>query len=335
MNNLDDILRKVQALIAQADHPNTGPVESETFRNKAEALMLKYRIDEMMLSTAEKQQMGVSVQWRQIVVCDARNEFRSFYVSIVHALVRHFDIRADYVRTEGRIGGDMMQVRQQGLDYVINMVGYESDLRFVEAMFTAASLAFSKRLEPKYDPTLSDQVNAYLMRSAGMEGWRIAKAIYGRDDKALRPKVRAMFKAEAIERGEDPSELLGRGSNMKLFRESYASGFTNEFDWRLRRMRQANSGTGEMVLASRKENIDEAFYAKFPERRPKPVDRQLGQADYKACPKCAKAKSGYCRDHLWMRPKKSRVLYANDTAYGRGQFAARSVDLGITGRDLT
>ena len=321
---LDDILRKVQALIAQADHPNTSPVEAETFRAKAEALMFKYRIDETQLSAEERTAQAITVTWTTIRLCNVDSEFRDTYYSLFLSMVNHLDVRCD-------VGF----VHEEGVSYYEAQVcGYESDLAFVSMLYTAAALSFSQRLEPKYDPTLSDQVNAYLMRSAGMEGHRIAMAIYGRDDKALRPKVRAMFKAEAIARGEDPTPLLGKGVNVKLFRESYAQGFRNTISDRLYRMRasRAQVETG-LVLAGRKEAIDEAFYERFPHYRPRPSKGAIGDG-YETCAKCAKAKSGACNDHPWRRARKARVRYANAAGLARGRDAARSVDLGVTGREI-
>lgn len=338
MSELQSILRKVNALLTQADHPNTSPTEAETFRAKAEALMFKYRIEESQLTDAQRAAQGVSVQWITIDVCDSHSEFRHYYYDIMTQLIAHMDVRADYIRTFGRKGGDLLThgVDKTGDWATVDIVGFESDLLFIQSMFNTAQLAFGGKLEPKYDPNLSEQVNAYNMRSAGMEAWRIAQAIYGRTDKALRPKVRKMFAEEAKARGEDPSVLLGKGNNMKLFRESYAQGFVNEYAYRLRMMR-ASRGAMEtgLVLAGRKEQIDEAFYAKFPDRRPRPVP-QLGEADTEKCPKCAKAKSGYCNDHRWMRPSraKGRVRYANMDALERGRSAARAVDMGVTGRGI-
>src|SRR4051812_5148564 len=49
-SKLEAMLRKVRGLLAQADHENTSPAEAQVFRNKAEALMMRYRIDEAMLA---------------------------------------------------------------------------------------------------------------------------------------------------------------------------------------------------------------------------------------------------------------------------------------------
>lgn len=325
----EDILRKVQSLITLADHPNTPMHEADTARNMAEALMFKYRIDQLDLSAADKTQAAINVVWRTVDLCDRDSEYRHQYASLAFAVIAHMDIRG--VCTTDKRGESYADDV-----YVVQMVGYEADVMFAEMLITAARLAFGKALEPKLDRTLSDQVNAYLMRSAGMEGHRIAMAIYGSDDMKLRPKVRAMFKAEAILRGEDPTALLGKGSNMKLYRESFAQGFTTTFSNRLYRMRESRGMVSHgLVLANRKEAIDEAFYERFPQYRPQPASTpQIGNG-HGSCPKCAKAASGYCRDHQWMKPRKGRTRYANSTALDRGRNAARSVDLGITGRELS
>lgn len=322
VNTMDDILRKVQGLIARADHPNTPPAEADACRNKAEMLMLKYRIDEMTVGTAQHTKAGPV--WRHVYVHPAANEFGSKYRTLLSYILDHFDARGVFqyvnVVTDDPDG-------PKGPWYVAHCVGYEADLRFVEAMFTAASLAFSARLEPKYDPTLSEQVNAYLMRSAGMEGRRIAMAIYGRDDKNLRPKVRQMFKREAEARGEDPRPLMGQGVNVKGYREDYADGFCHTLWSRLNRMRQATAeDRTALVLSGRKDAVQEAFYDEYPQYRP--VKREAIGDGYEDCAKCKKAKSGYCRDHAYRRPRADTGRSTNWAAYDRGSDAARTVDLG-------
>jgi hypothetical protein len=340
MSELHDTLRKVRALIAQADHPNTGPAEADVFRAKAEALMFKYRIDEAMLTAEERADMGISVRWLDMDVCDGRSEFRQSYYEIIRHLINHLDVRADFIRTVGRKTGDILATGEEyrGPDqYVatVKIVGFESDLVFIESMYAAARLAFSSKLEPRYDATLSDEENCYNMRQAGMEGVRIAKAVFGDGKKSNCVKARKLAQKWAAKIGDDGKAFAGHG--MKLYRDSYAQGFVKEYAYRLYNMRMSRGAvdTG-LVLANRKEQIDEAFYTRFPDRRPKPVEA-IGEANVKACEKCAKAKSGYCSDHRWMKPStaRSRVRYANDAAWQRGASAARTVDLGITGREVT
>lgn len=335
---LDDMLRKVQALLAKADHPNTPAPEADTARNMAEALMTKYKLDETQIGEGGKAfVVGQVPTWRTFPVCNLHSEFYSTYRSLASSVINHVGIRAVY-RTEQTFDEDGRSV----YTHAAECVGYESDLRMAEVLFTSVLMAFQRKLEPKYDPTISDQENAYAMRSAGMEGIRIAEAIYKvrlrassltPAEKNMCRKVRAMFKAEAEHRGEDPRILLGQGNNVKRFRESYAHGFEQELWRRLYRMR-ASRGESEvgLVLASREEAIAEAYYEKYPQFRPVKVSGAIAYKDPQTdCAKCATAKSGYCREHSYLRPTKRKEVQINYAAYTRGEDAARTIDLGKGG----
>lgn len=330
-STLDDILRKVQALLARADHPNTPVAEAEASRVKAELLMTKYRIDEATLAAGgAAQSQGIEPTWRKWRIASAKSEFSTEYRLIASAVLRHFDCEG-VIRTGP--ARDVDPAAEDGDEWISYMeaVGYDSDLRMAEALYTSCQVAFQAKLEPKYDPSLSDQVNAYIMRSAGMEGWRIAQAIYGKDDKALRPKVRSMFKAEAIARGEDPSILLGKGNSVKVFRQSFAVGFSNEIYYRLQQMRLSRGDAGgALVLADRATKVREAYYERFPQYRPQSGAASHYKDPRDGCAKCAKAQSGYCREHQWLKPSaaRSKAPAFNDAAYYRGKKAAQSADIG-------
>jgi hypothetical protein len=307
--------------MAVADDPATTPEAAETYRTKAEALMLEYRIEEWQLSQAGPQATNLKPGWRTVRLCKIDNEFRTTYRYIWAWCLSHVDGR----------GVTLSQKEDDGEWWTVAVcVGYESDLRYAELLFTAFSLAFAGKMEPRYNPALSDSENAYIMRSAGMEGRRIAMAIYGKDDKPLRVKVRNMFRAEAAARGEDVEGLSGRGVSVATFRESYADGFQAEAARRLRRMKMSSGDTGALVLKSRKDEVDEAFYEKYPEYRPgQTINAPAIGDDRKDCEKCKKAKSGYCRDHQWLKPSTARPRYRQTSAagYARGETAAQSVDL--------
>lgn len=405
---LEAMLRKVRALLAQADHPNTTPAEAQTFRAKAEALMFRYRIDESQLAAAGD--TSIDVQWSYVDVCNLGNEYRHFYEGIFERVAEHVGCRWHREFADVEVVEEGVRRRAVRMHYV----GFPSDIRIADALFTAAQVAFATRLEPKYDPELSEQENAYHMRKAGMEGWRIAEAIWGtrgkmvccdkrdhwrtcvsceagRHDSCELPsyndsnlyKARRLFKKEALERGEDPSVLLGQGNSMSVYRESYANGFYWELNQRLYHMRQSRGESStELEIGGRKERIDAAFYERYPQYAPpkaaigfgpeddssdedeertyrcphceEEVERLVSKcphcsrsiewpsgigrshargtySDPRAdCEKCQKAKSGYCRDHAYLRPSTARYRershnYAGEAA---GRAAARSVDLG-------
>jgi hypothetical protein len=202
---------------------------------------------------------------------------------------------------------------------------------FGELLFTSARVEFSRRLEPTVDRTKSDHENAYVLRHAGLEGRRIAELLWGENTKSNRSKARRYFEEEARRRGEDPRPLMGQSNSVKVYRETYADAFVSELWSRLWRMRQERAEESHaLVLKGAKNAVEEEFYAKYPQFRP---SAELpASIMHKDCEKCKKAKSGYCRDHAYLKPRKEKERRYNYTAYERGQAAARAVDLGPGGR---
>jgi hypothetical protein len=317
---LPQLLAKVRALLDKADS-TTFPAEADALRDAAQALMTKYRLDAAMVADVQNNKVA-GIVWRTMDVC-AFGEFANYYRTLFAAIMAHFDCRAVF--------------RFNGSVYEAHMVGYEADLAFVELLYTSAKLAFSERMEPRYDPTKSQQVNAYLMRKAGMEGNRIARVIFGPDFKPSdRPKVRRWYKIEAERRGEDTSALLGQGNMMSTYRTSYADGFVNELYLRLRRMKRehAEDQGGGLVLASARDNVNEAYYAEYPNHRPQAANVGRLSTGHETCEKCAKAKSGYCKEHRYLKPSQAqgKAKPTNWRAFDAGTRAAGEVDLGTRGR---
>lgn len=331
-SNLDDMLRKIHALLAVADDPATTPEAAENYRARAEGLMHKYRIDETMMNTSASPWAagngGVQPVWRTFWVCRSSSPFDRTYRYMAANAVSHVQGKAISTWKRNPDDGDQHWI-------VLEAVGYDSDLRYADLIFTAMSMAFAGKMEPKHNPALSDEENAYVMRSAGWTGGQIARTLWGRDDKAARSKARRLFTKVALEKGEDPSPLLGQGNDVSAYREAYADGFENEMYSRLARMRMSTGDDGAVVLKSRGEKVKEAFYEKYPHLRPSatpPQERAIGSTGGPGgdCEKCKKAKAGYCREHMYLKPSTARPRYRqyNDAGYRRGVTAAQHVDLG-------
>lgn len=318
---LTAMLRKVQALIAKADSTDY-PEEADSLRAKADALMTKYRIDEVQLSmgTGKWTKEPNEPVWEKWDLCEYGTEYSNHYYHIAKQCALHLDCMSTSTVNGGKLS--------------IHVCGYPSELRMAEALYTAAILAFSTRLEPNVDPSLSDAENCYNLRKAGLEGLRIAILVFGRDDKSMRIKARKLFKEEAIRRGEDPDELLGRGNSVKNYREDYANGFALEIGRRLARMRsdRGMDGGAGLVLADRGDKVKAEFYDKYPSLDPNRQRAYTYDNPRNECPRCQAAKSGYCREHAYLRPSAGRAGRAtNMRAYNAGQSAAQSVDLGPGG----
>jgi hypothetical protein len=313
MEDFDKILDRVRKLLSLADHPNTPPHEAELSRNRAEALMLKYRIEEATMVAKGfhgQSNGGLTPVWRVMTIASYDSEFVDYYRAIAATCASHV--------------GSVGVTKYENGYMVLETVGYLTDLTYLEVLMTSCILEFGKRLEPKYDPNLSDAENIYAMRSAGMERKRIARLVYGdweteNEMKAKNRKVTRIFKDESLRRGENPDEVLGRGNNMQTFRRSYAEGFRDQISMRLWRMRTSvGEDSKALVLVDRAEKVKEAFYEKYPQYRPSDVKVQ-------PCGRCQKAKNGYCRDH---RPIRFKGQPVSNAGRNRGQQAALMVDLG-------
>lgn len=311
-------LRQAQSLIALAEHPNTPKAEAELAQAKADALIYQYKLESLIAGGVGKtEHPTITPTWMTWEVCAHYNEFRQSYRQIASMVVSHVDGMAAF-HTSSRDGE---------LFVTCELVGYEADVMFGELLFTSARLEFSRRLEPKVDPALSDRENAYNLRHAGLEGRRIAEMLWGENTKAGRSKARRYFEEEAKSRGEDPRPLMGQSNSVKVYRETYADAFVSELWSRLWRMRQERATEANaLVLKGAKNAVEEAFYEKYPQFRPAaelPVSTMQ-----KDCEKCKKAASGYCRDHQYLKPRKEKERRINYAAYERGRDAARAVDLG-------
>jgi hypothetical protein len=314
------MLGKVRALLDLAEHPGTPAAEADLARQRADAIMAKYRIDINDLLGQKVLAEGVLAP--KPVPFDikiARNgPFVKYYAYLWGSVVTHVGVRSKGSWSYG-----------EEPTWMGRGVGFDADVQYAEMLYTAARMAFSERLEPKVNPELSDQENIYRLRSAGIERVRIADIMWGNTDKVFLGRVGRMYKAECANRGEEPA-LSGRGVTGAAYREAYAENFVYEFE---RRLRAARSGGNGVALGNREDVLDEAFYDRFPNMRPKAAVEGGEWVDPRAnCEKCQKAKNGACREHPWgsTRGPKGRDPYsaASMRGAGAGKTAARTVDLG-------
>lgn len=314
MQDSNPMLAKIRALLDKADGTEF-PEEAETYRAKAEALMAKYRIEEEDLLAQDP--TAILPIYGDTSLCEG-GEFYGSYVAMFHWIAKHCGIKhvAEWSYPSGKA------------TIYARTVGYESDLRYAELLYTSARMVFSERLEPQVKSSLTDQENVYRLRSAGMERVRIARLLWHNQDPTSLAKVGRLYKAECKARGEE-AVLSGRGITGAAFREAYASQFVSTLYTRLYQARMA--GGSALELHGRSERVQEAFYARFPNMRPQAA---IGsdRAPATQCERCAKAKSGACNEHRVSvgRVSKGRDPYSVAAMRGRdsGAAAARNVDLG-------
>lgn len=315
-------LRIIQGLLNQADDSGATPEEQKAFRAQAEHLMREYRIEE-----SEAIQRGEAPSLvptsRLMFVSPFGNQWYNEYWRMASYVVSHCGLRA--------VAQNHFDPESGLWQHGMMLVGYDSDLSFAEMLFTSVRLGFAARMEPQFDPTKGDKDNVYRMRNAGMTRDAIAAAMgWLEGENKLTPSAAAdkasrLYGQACRDYGSEP-RLLGKGTSMKVYKEQYARAFTDEIWYRLREARMgADTERGALVLASRKESVDEAFYEMFPHMRPStaPVKAQPVKEETEA--------QRRRREARWERECQEEARKRNSAAgqAGRaaGVTAAREVDL--------
>lgn len=331
---LNKLMNRIQSLLSLADQPGIAPEAANGFRQRAESLMRQYRQDEENLIASDQPEIAPGVHRLWLGPADDQTRansgghasatgesfYREWY-ALAYAAARHAG--AEICSRWGR----NPETGEYGIFAI--MVGYSGDLRLAEMIYSNARIVFGERLEPKPDASLSDQVNAYRLRSAGITRDRAATLIWGETSHARAAMVGKLYKAECAARGEAPA-LDGRGVNAALYRDEFAKAFASELEYRLRRARDAaDSVGGRMVLAGRAERVKEAFYQEFPDYRPQPktevavVETAVAEV---AKPK-GRAKKPYWETAAYQRDLARRYGGVGRAATRAGKNAAAEVAL--------
>ena len=113
-----NIIETVEKLYAQANHPSTPPVEAQKFREKAEALMVKYSIDQMMLGDGQR----VDTIIHRMVACP--NPFGTDKRMLLAVIAKAFGCQS--IHFSGTHSNEV--------------IGYESDIDQVEFLFNHLNL---------------------------------------------------------------------------------------------------------------------------------------------------------------------------------------------------
>jgi hypothetical protein len=303
-----DYASKIGSLIAMSEDENLTAEARTAYRNKAEELMRQYRISEE--EAIAKDQFAIVPEVYEIFVMETgayNNVLKSQYAQIFREVARHAGVEFKLQYVWDRDDDDRSKLKA-------TVVGYEGDVNLAKFLWISARLVFMTRIDARVNPELSDQENAYYMRNSGMRRNAVAKALWGSasDDGVAHGRVQKLYLAECTKRGEDP-RVAGRGINVETYRKAYADAFVAEFGYRLRSSRDAaDAKGGALELKGRKERVQEAFWALFPDMRPAPRMTQEESDAYWAaqqaaednCIACKKTKSatGKCKDHRPYEP---------------------------------
>lgn len=120
--NDESILRKVRALLAQAEDPTVTPHEAEAFSAKAFALMEKYAIDQALLEADDPAQKGKPTHR----MYPAQEPYGKAKCSLLTGIAQVH-------------GCQVIRVRRDGEEHW-EVFGFQSDLEAIDMLFTSLLL---------------------------------------------------------------------------------------------------------------------------------------------------------------------------------------------------
>jgi hypothetical protein len=316
-NEDDPILRKVQKLVDKA-WSSQFPHERDALLAKADALMLRYSIDQFMLLDPSRPQTakpiaGQSPELREMWYFGQGNdpykaglndrEVIGAIHQMFYKLARHFGCRV------GHFGWSYSKV-----------VGYPADLDFLEMMFLSLKLHLLSRVDPKVSHDLSWKVNLVALKQAGFKWEEIHRKLDGLPDYPFngKPWVAGGKGFSAFPNTynkwlkDHPDEPANLGSPAQ-WRRSFVVAYEYEIGLRLAEMAAQSAKTIDnlpALLESKGNLLDKFFDEMFP---PPP------EVEYKAS-------TGKLRRYA--APKSPAMSHQ---AMAAGRAAARTADLSHRG----
>jgi hypothetical protein len=314
-----DYAAVIAGLLAHAEDPANTEATQQSYRDKAESMMREYRVAQEDALATDPGSAAPIV--KRITLLGTYSGFREqYYTQIFHLLARHAEceVYTHWVNNEGT---------------VVDVAGYEGDIRYLEFLWTASHLMFATRIDPTWSDDRSEAENIFYLRNAGIERRAIADRAWGTgsgENAALRSKVQRIYLREAARRGEE-ARATGLGFNTRMYRQAYAEEFVTTIRNRLWRARQAaNAARGVVTLAGRSERVREALWNAFPNLRPTTTVAAPYVPPNEGCERCRRAASGFCRDHNWLKPRE--VTKADRERWDRQANSSSAIAGAASGR---
>lgn len=340
-------IERVAALLAKAESTDSE-FEANALREHAESLINKYRIDQALLAqTREAKSIDdlEEPEVRSFQFADRGTVMLNELYWILEDVAKH--------------NGVMVYAFWSG---DATLVGYETDINYTELMYNTLKLQLLQRIDPKPDVNKPYDMVVYELHEAGITweniatmmekarmsapgssvavgwpetpwdlghkgGWDYSVGDFAPPRKARKDGGRLIraYKRHCAAIGAEPHAVL----QSKVFRRSFAQGFTLKVSARLRALSEGSSAeiksAGEraaIALRGREDLVKQAF---IEWKRTSGIlaqeeaEKEAAEAD----PKRKSKKSSY------------KIPRTDYSAYDRGSRAGASADLGYRAGDLT
>jgi rubrerythrin len=367
---LNKVLDRVRKLTALAEHEGTGPAEAKLAREQADALMLKFAIDQAMINNAKPADQQAKPGHLEVELSAQLGGLSAYVSQLAEMIGKHCRcLVKSYSRYDSASNA-----------YLATAYGFEGDLQYFEVMYTTVRLHMLGALRPQFEKDRSLEDNCYALHEAGynwleiaeLDGWtkvsieRLGHEAYDRcfeikvpyynkerDQYAPSTQVGSHYKRAYLRavkaKGETPTQI--QASSSHYYRADAVQGYIARIRARLTEARRAAEreagNSGAVVLAGQADRLED-FYRENNERQFTrcPACKKLSNNSYECdrcgahiadrpegqtCPRCEKAKSGHCREHP-AGSYSGRYRNFNEGAYRAGTRVANTADLGTQRR---
>jgi len=305
--NHEKMLERVRALLAKAAGGTTDE-EADLLRAKADELMTKYAIEMWMVEEADSAKRE---SHRKPIVKDINidwwwktdDDLASALWSVFQNVCRHCRCRVAWKHANYNTKS-------------IPVVGLESDLLYVDMLFTSLFMQMVDRMDPH--PREGDTLVEALvrMKEAGLK-WenihgRLRKAGLVPDEPWSKKVASKMDFAGKYTRYCEQHSRDRTYVTPSVYRRSFAAGFSSALRARLSNQAEEqgqNTGSTALVLRDIRLVIEQALFELFPDMRPHPSNCQ--------CEVCTEKK----------KPIKLRDTKVSLEAMNRGHRAGNEVEI--------
>lgn len=284
---VDKMLERVRALLAKAESTDSQQ-ESDALQAKANELMLKYAIEEAELEATRPAAQRMVPEKIEVDICPRDSHLTDQLSYLAGYVAAHFRCQIVFYG----LGKNSWALNVRAI-----VVGFPTDLRFFEMLFTSLHLHLSGHLEPKPDPQKSFDENVYIMHDAGVKWKRIADLMNrafstiadiryqvpeirpeaahwrksvrpgkGEPDWALVPwpdghRLINAYKRWCKEIGDTPRAI----QSPVTYQRNAAEGYVQHIQIRLWEMRNQEDEEPGTALALRTQDVIDAFREMFPD----------------------------------------------------------------------
>lgn len=260
------MLEKIRALLDKAD-ATTFPEEADAFRQKADALMVQYTIDQYQVDQMKgKDQRQVPIM-KKITLCGAGDMFSDQLIELMGHLSRHSRCRIVLYNTRYR--------KMHPIEVAI--VGFPADVDYVEMLYTSLRLQMSLGLEPNRDPNESDLENVIRMKEAGVK-WERIWHLMGWED--FEPKKATKWQQRYTRHCQESGKERVY-ANPANYQRNFADGYVTRIWTRLTEMKRDQEqtivgGSQALVLRDIGKEVNDEFHRMFPR-----LGRAVKSGDFK------------------------------------------------------